>query len=127
MAWYHNVLPSIWSRIEWIVRIIRAPREIDNLKSRMQQSETNAPPKPVDIRLVHGIYWGRSGADPQVHPFCAGCAAQASWVPLTRDDRYANGRRRTDDRVFFRCPKCRWCDCRTLQQEREALEGKAIS
>ena len=106
---------------DWAKQVLRLRRDVAELKNTVGKIDASIPPRPCDLRLVHGIYWGRYGDDQRVHPFCPACAAKAVYAPLTRDDRYANGERRRDGRLSYRCPSCQWTDMRIIDQEREGL------
>lgn len=116
-----ETLPWFRRAWDWSLQLLHLRGDVAQLKSAVEKLDASKPPRPRDLRLVHGIYWGRLGDDPKVHPFCAACAAKSVYVPLSREDHYANGEPRRDGAIIFDCPNCHWRDTRRIEQEREAL------
>lgn len=79
------------------------------------------PPRPRDLKLVHGLYWGLGQGSCERNAFCPNCASDGVYVPLTRKDRWADGKPRNDGQVQYTCPKCGRHWFLMLEQEGEAL------
>jgi hypothetical protein len=125
--------------------MVNAPKDLDRLQGKLSSLETTAPPRPRDLRLLHGLYWGFAEGASERHAFCPACAAQSLYVPLSRSYRasapsYARIEKddlglpfgqphdsgvkvygTTDEEVSFLCPKCRQRFYLKPDQEREAL------
>ena len=57
-------------------------QEIDEIKETLSRIEQNAPPKPIDLVLLHGVYWGRDKVGAEKQPFCGVCASDNRYVPF---------------------------------------------
>ena len=100
----------------WLWRLLLVRRDLDRLENKLGQLETSTPPRPRDMILLHGLYWGVPEGATRRHAYCPGCAAQGIYVPLSRNDRVGSV-----DEASYCCPKCRWNVFLGSDQEREAL------
>jgi hypothetical protein len=126
-------LKSLWStgvRIGTMVkevadlkgRVTQLGGEVDQLKAEIAGLRSAAPPKPVDLYPLHGIYWGRHTASARLQAYCPSCTVQGVYTPMKREDAWADGAPRRDGRMGYMCPRCKVYSELSLGQEREALQ-----
>lgn len=61
-------------------------KRITALEARLAKVENSAPPKPPDLKVMHGIYWSRAEPGLNREAYCPGCVAEGLYVLMQHRD-----------------------------------------
>ena len=100
-----------WGQLRAVLERGRRIAELDKRVSALEQTiarhaeqlaemQRHAAARPAGLHINDGVYWGRIGDDPELHPFCPACAAAEKWSLLSRT-------KTSDGRPYYHCGGCK--------------------
>ncbi len=119
---FFSWMTSGWSLLRQAATVIRDLAELKDvvagLRAQVAALEKNAPPRPEDLKLRHGIYWGRPTESEPRQPYCPACCAEGTYTPLYR---LGSGSFSGVVQVTYNCPKCHASFLIMPEREQQAL------
>lgn len=98
-----------WLKTAWVwgVGALSPVRRSDRLERNVGEHKAGAafrasdgPRKPIDLKLTHGVWWGRIVAGETKNAYCPNCAADELWITMI----HTMG---NSGKIDFRCLECR--------------------
>ena len=100
-------IKSGWSLAQQAASIVKDIADLKaavaTLTARVGALEERSSPRPEDLRLHSGVYWGRFPPGGPRQAYCPVCCAEGTYTPLSR---LGEGVYSEVLAVAYSCPKC---------------------
>ncbi len=120
----------LWGAIKILSRIKTLEARVAELEASLSRIERDKPPKPDNLRVAEGVYWGLHLGDSEDQAYCAACGSDGRWVPLATDyqTNYADGHQmpKNEQTVRLNCPVAKEHRTSLTGQQYESASGKSM-